>query len=82
MKVRLSNAPVGLFDFDGTIGFKSEYGKVHTDERGTFVQVEAYVVCSGEYFWGGVDTARERNDLLVTPLYIKGRKIKKLRGTK
>ncbi len=82
MRIRLGDAPVGLFEFDGTIGFKSEYGKIKTDEKGTFVQVEAFVVCSGEYFWGGAETSRERNDLLVTPLYIKGRKLKKLRSTK
>lgn len=82
MKVKLSNAPVGLFDYNGTICFKSEYGKVKTDEKGTFVKVEAFVVCSGEYFWGGAKTSRERNDLLVTPLYVKGRKLKKLRNSK
>ena len=79
MKVRLGEAPVGLFEYDGTIGFKSEYGKVHTDEQGTFVQVDAYVVCSGEYFWGGAKTSRERNNLLVTPLFVKGRKLKEVR---
>ena len=79
MKVRLGNAPVGLFEYKGTICFKSEYGEVKTDEIGTFVQVKAFVVCSGEYFWGGAKTSRERNDLLVTPLYVKGRKLKKLR---
>ena len=82
MKVKLSNAPVGLFDYDGTICLKTEYGKVVTDEKGSFVAPNTYIVDTGECFWGGAKTSRERNDLLVTPLYIKGRKLKKLRKSK
>ena len=77
MKVRLDNAPVGLFKSEiGTICLKTEYGEIVTDEKGTFIKVDAYIVDTGEYFWGGAETSRARNDLLVTPLYIEDGRIK------
>ena len=79
MKVRLGDAPIGLFDYNGTICLKTEYGKVITDEKGSFVGADCYIVDTGECFWGGVKTSRERNDLLVTPLIVKGKKLKKAR---
>ena len=59
-KIALIDAPVGLFMFDGVMGFKTEYM--------TNGFVEAFVVASGEYFWGGVKTSEERNNLKVTPI--------------
>lgn len=56
----LIDAPVGLFMYDGIMGFKTEYM--------TNGFVEAFVVESGEYFWGGVKTSEERNNLEVTPI--------------
>jgi hypothetical protein len=57
----LNDCPPGLFRFDGTLCFKSEYGRNNG-------QCDAYVVSSGEYFWGGTSTPGPRGQLLVTPL--------------
>ena len=59
----LECCPPGLFMFDGSFGFKTEY----QDENGP----EAYCVGSGEYFWGGTSgDAHARRMLLVTPVII------------
>ena len=82
MKVRLGNAPVGLFKSEyGTICLKTEYGEIAQDEKGKFVKADAYIVDTGEYFWGGAETSRARNDLLVTPLYIEDGQIKESEET-
>jgi len=65
-RVKLGNCPEGLFIFDGKhIGLKTEYVTTTSDGRR---QSDAYVVASGEYFWGGAKTAEEREKLLVTPI--------------
>lgn len=66
---QLDDCPTGLFLFGSTLGFKSEYATLK-EEGGTAVglQCDAYVVSSGEYFWGGVSDWRARSQLLVTPL--------------
>ncbi len=56
----LADCPPGLFLFVDCLGFKSEY---HSDGR-----VEAFVVSSGEYFWGGAKTHEEREALMVHPV--------------
>ena len=59
--MRLIDAPVGLFmSKDGEMCLKTEY----IAEWG----VEAYIVSSGETFWGGAKTAEERNNLEVIPV--------------
>ena len=58
-EVRLIDAPVGLFMCGDCLGMKTQY---MVNGR-----VEAYVVESGETFWGGVKTAEEVNNLLVIP---------------
>ncbi len=64
--VSLDECPEGLFLFNGTLCFKSEY---HTQSQATgYPQCDAYVVASGEYFWGGASTAKERDALLVEPV--------------
>jgi hypothetical protein len=64
--VSLDECPEGLFLFNGTLCFKSEY---HTQSQVTgYSQCDAYVVSSGEYFWGGASTAEARDNLLVTPV--------------
>jgi hypothetical protein len=63
----LGKCPPGLFMFDGTLCFKSEY-KTESQSRPGFWQSDAYVVESGEYFWGGVSDPRERERLEVTPI--------------
>jgi hypothetical protein len=66
MRQQLRDCPEGLFIFgDGHIGFKSEYKRLNT--KGVY-QTDAYVVSSGEYFWGGAETAEARERLLVTPI--------------
>lgn len=65
MAVRLIDAPVGLFEVDGVLAVKTQYCTRHED--GT-VTADCYIVESGEYFWGGVDSAEERNNLMVTPV--------------
>ena len=65
----LGDCPPGLFLFNGHFGFKTEY----TDQNGP----EAYVVESGEYFWGGADGDKcKRANLVVMPVIIdKSRKL-------
>ncbi|HBB81970.1 MAG TPA: hypothetical protein DC031_01550 [Sulfitobacter sp.] len=60
---RLDECPPGLFLAGDCLGFKSEY----RNERGA---CEAYVVASGEFFWGGAESAKEREALVVTPVEI------------
>jgi hypothetical protein len=43
---RLDECPPGLFLFEGTLGFKSEYADVDGG-------LDVYCCDSGEYFWGG-----------------------------
>ena len=56
----LDDCPAGLFMYGDTLGFKTEY----RDQNGP----EAYVVASGEYFWGGTDNLIMRKSKLVTPM--------------
>lgn len=65
--IALSKCPPGLFLFGQTLGFKSEY-KTESQSRQGVWQSDAYVVESGEYFWGGASNPIEREALLVTPL--------------
>ncbi len=63
----LSECLPGLFLFKGSLGFKSEY-KTESQSRPGVWQSDAYVVESGEYFWGGTSDPTEREALLVRPL--------------
>lgn len=54
---KLAECPPGLFLFQGELGFKDEYGG-------------AYCVHTGEAFWGGTQTPRERDTLLVRPMQV------------
>jgi len=56
----LEECPAGLFVFNDSICFKSEY---RTDEG----QLEAYNE-AGEFFWGGTKTYSERAKLVVQPV--------------
>ena len=60
-KVTLNECPPGLFWFEDSLCFKSEYG----DNYG---HSEAFCVSSGEYFWGGTSDKRLREHLMVTPI--------------
>lgn len=74
--VTLDDCPTGLFWFDGTLGFKSEYATTK-QENGQIIglQCDAYVVSSGEYFWGGTSDWRARTKLMVTPLDLDNSKV-------
>jgi hypothetical protein len=63
--VSLADCPPGLFRWNGELCFKSEYRT--TRENGTSV-CDAYVVASGEYFWGGTSTDAQREALKVQPI--------------
>ena len=56
--------PGTLFAFgDDCVAVKSEY-------RCNNGLIEAFIIDSGEQFWGGVHTAEEQNALMVQPLAI------------
>lgn len=70
MLVTLGHCQPGLFLFRGTsLGFKSEY-KTESKNRPGVWQSDAYVVESGEYFWGGTSDPVEREALMVLPLVL------------
>ena len=58
--MRLIEAPIGLFKHGNCVALKTEYMV-----NGA---VEAYIVSSGERFWGGAKNAEELNNLEVTPI--------------
>lgn len=64
--ISLAECPPGLFWFKGSLCFKSEYSTVVS---GPHVQPDAYVVASGEYFWGGAKSSAARSELLVQPIH-------------
>lgn len=66
-EVTLNECPEGLFWFEGILGFKSEY--CTQPGHGAPLQCDAYVVASGEYFWGGAKSVEERGSLVVRPLH-------------
>ncbi|CAA2142788.1 hypothetical protein [Hyphomicrobium sp. ghe19] len=69
LKVSLDDCPTGLFWFGETLGFKSEYSRPKAEgDLIVGAQCDAYVVGSGEYFWGGTSDWRARAKLMVTPL--------------
>lgn len=61
-KVRLVNCPIGLFVSDaGELCLKTEYG----NNEG---RIDAYIVSSGEFFWGAPpQTIESQRAQLVTP---------------
>lgn len=61
----LQDCPPGLFLFDGTLGFKTEHYMRGAPEG---LGAGAYVLASGEVFWGGAHTHKERCSLMVQPL--------------
>lgn len=60
--VPLYMAPVGLFDFEGTLCIRTEYS--------TNGRPDAYIIKSGEYFWGGARDPQEACLLQVMPLEV------------
>lgn len=70
-KIKLIDAPIGLFEYDGTIALKTEYSTAIKSADGSVTVVpDCYTVDGGEVFWGGVSTAQEKNNLYVPPIFI------------
>jgi hypothetical protein len=77
--VELRDCPPGPFLFNGTLGFKTEYGATQVDENGAAMcgslvrfkisnWPDAYCMESGEFFWGGTTKHEDRARLLVQPI--------------
>lgn len=73
--VTLAECPPGLFLWNGTLGFKSEYGAMepvgispHHQQWKVGNRADAYCADSGEYFWGGTSNHDDRAKLLVYPV--------------
>lgn len=65
--VSLGEWPPGMFEFDGTLALKSEY-KTRSLSQPSVWQSDAYIIESGEYFWGGTSDPKKRELLTVQPL--------------
>lgn len=63
--VPLKFCPPGLFLFEGELCFRSEY---KTTNANGYVQSDAYIVATGEYFWGGASNTGAREQLKVEPV--------------
>ena len=60
--VTLAECPIGLFECSGELCLKTEYGT--NDGR-----IDAYIVSSGEFFWGGAKgIISEQRKVLVRPV--------------
>lgn len=64
--MKLIDAPVGMFEYNGTLALKTEYS---TEVNGIGTP-DCYIVDSGEFFWGGTYYADERNNLEVEPVEV------------
>lgn len=66
--MRLGDAPIGVFRFDGELVLKTEYS---VDIDGTYIP-DCYIISSGEKFWGGMKSKEDfkikYNDLDVEPV--------------
>jgi len=61
----LAECPIGLFLCGDELCLKTEYGK----NDGS---VDAYIVSSGESFWGDLNTGGRQQDTLVIPIEVTG----------
>lgn len=61
----LAECPIGLFLYDGAICLKIEYG----DNEG---RIDAYIVDSGEFFWGGAKDRSDQRKVMVIPIELTG----------
>lgn len=61
--MRLCDAPVGLFLFGDTLCLMTEYSSEGCGRH-------AYIVSSGEMFWGGAKSKEERANLEVVPVTV------------
>jgi len=65
--VELDDCPEGLFLFGGTLAVMTEYATMSKTVP-PMRQRDAYIVESGEYFWGGTSRTVDRAKLMVQPL--------------
>ncbi|AFU86787.1 hypothetical protein D869_gp127 [Caulobacter phage CcrRogue] len=76
--VTLRACPPGVFRYDGLLFCKTEYGTIigrkdAVDKPHVYEMTDrsdVYCLGSGEYFWGGVETAEDRENLMVEPIDI------------
>lgn len=62
--VSLASAPIGLFYYRETLALKTEYG----DNNG---RIDAYIVDSGEFFWGDApQTIESQRATQIMPVVI------------
>lgn len=67
--IALGDAAPGLYLFGGTLIMKTEYRTEQKNQNA--YSVDAYIVESGEYFWGGTKgIARDQCALKVTPVKV------------
>lgn len=64
--MRLIDAPIGIFRFDGELVLKTEYYS-ENKQSGKYIP-DCYIVRTGEYFWGDAKTANELINLDVEPV--------------
>lgn len=64
--MKLIDAPIGIFRFDGELVLKTEYCS-ENKLSGKYIP-DCYIVRTGEYFFGGTKTANELNNLDVEPV--------------
>jgi hypothetical protein len=65
-KTTLEDLPAGsLFLYGDTLGLKSEY---YSDSNA----IEAYIIGSGEMFWGGTKNVRDQKEIVVMEVQIEG----------
>jgi hypothetical protein len=71
-EVTLAECPPGVFLFEGTLGFKTEYGMTlhQSGEWKVTNYPDAYCLDSGEVFWGGTKDHIARAALLVRPVEV------------
>jgi hypothetical protein len=84
IEVALRECPPGPFRFGETLCFKTEYNMMetigHVEVPGNEVMwiagrnPDAYVLESGEVFWGGAKTHEARAELLVCPVELADRR--------
>lgn len=64
--MRLIDAPIGIFRFDGELVLKTEYYS-EDKQSGKYIP-DCYIIRTGEYFWGGTKTANELINLDIEPV--------------
>ena len=64
--MRLIDAPIGIFRFNGELVLKTEYYS-KDKQSGKYIP-DCYIIRTGEYFWGGAKTANELINLDIEPV--------------